>query len=59
MLLAQPSSLQGNTQQAADILKTGLAHQTGTGNTRLQLAMAEVQAATCNWVCAAVCLTST
>lgn len=57
--LAQPSSCtQGNTQQAIDIINTGLAHQTGSGHTRLQLAMAEVQAAKCNWVRAEFCLLS-
>ncbi len=42
--------MQGNTQQALDVLKTGLAHQEGTGHDRLQLTMAEVHAANSNWV---------
>lgn len=41
---------QGNTQQALDVLNTGIAHQEGPGHDRLQLAMAEVHAANSNWV---------
>lgn len=42
--------LQGNSQQALDVLQTGLAHQEGVGRSRLQLAMAEVEASSSNWV---------
>ncbi len=42
--------MQGNTQQALDVLQTGMAHQEGSGHDRLQLAMAEVHAANSNWV---------
>ncbi|KAL0053846.1 hypothetical protein WJX82_011690 [Trebouxia sp. C0006] len=43
------TACQGNTQQALDVLQTGMAHQEGSGHDRLQLAMAEVHAANSNW----------
>lgn len=42
--------MQENTQQALDVLQTGMAHQEGSGHDRLQLAMAEVHAVNSNWV---------
>ena len=42
--------MQGNPQQALDILQTGLTHQTGVWQNRLHLAIAEVQATDYNWV---------
>lgn len=43
--------LQGNREQALDILKSGLNfHQTGSEASRLYLAQAEIQADSGNWV---------